>query len=166
MRARPVYFMDETGIDHRLYRRDAWALRGERVTAHVSGSERRRTSVIGAWHEGAFLAPMVLEGSCDRHVMDCYFRDVLLPALPSGSVVVLDNASFHKASLAGALAHARGIELLYLPGYSPDINPIEHFWACLKTHLRNILPEALDKFQAICDACKFFCNKRTNVESN
>ena len=166
MRTRTVYFMDETGIDHRLHRRDAWALRGERVTAHVSGSERRRTRVIGAWHEGSFLAPMVLEGCCDRHVVDSSFRDVLLPALPSGSVVVLDNASFHKASLAGALARARGIELLYLPAYSPDLNPIEHFWSRLKTYLSNLLPEALDTFQVICDACQSFCEKCTNVESN
>ena len=156
--------MDESGIDHRLYRCNAWAPRGETVTAVVCGSRRQRTSVIGAWREGSFLAPMILQGSCDRHVIDLYFRNVLLPALPPGSVVVLDNASFHRASRAQELAHVRGIDLLYLPGYSPDLNPIEHFWARLKSHLRTHLPHAPDPFPAIGHACRFFCQKYTNVK--
>ena len=164
MLTRPVYFMDESGIDHRLYRREAWALRGEVVTARVSGSRRGRTSVIGAWHQGSFLAPMVLEGSCDRHVMDAYFRDILLPELSSGSVVVLDNASFHHASGAEALARKKGVELLYLPSYSPDFNPIEHFWSRLKTYLSGLLQDAKDVFQIVCEACNHFCKKCTNVK--
>jgi len=132
---RPLYYVDESGVDHRLFRAHAWALRGQMVIAGVCGSKRGRTSVIGAWHQGAFLAPMVLEGSCDRHVIDSYFREVLLPVLPCGSVVVLDNAGFHRASHAQELARARGIDLLYLPSYSPDFNPIEHFWACLKRYV-------------------------------
>ena len=107
---------------------------------------------------------MVLEGSCDRHVTDAYFRDILLPALPCGSVVVLDNASFHRASRAQELARARGIDLLYLPSYSPDLNPIEHFWSRLKKHVGKQLQDAKDAFQVICDACNFFCLNCTNVE--
>jgi len=164
MATRPVYFMDESGIEHRLFRREAWALRGETLTARVYGSKRGRTSVIGAWRQGSFLAPMVLEGSCDRHVIDAYFREILLPVLPRGSVVVLDNASFHHASCAHELALAHGIDVLYLPSYSPDLNPIEHFWSRLKTYLSNVLQSAKDAFQTICEACKFFCTIRTNVK--
>jgi hypothetical protein len=155
--------MDESGIDHRLYRRNARSLRGEAVLAHVCGSRRGRTSVLGAWRQGTFLAPMVLEGHCDRYVIDRYFRDVLLPELPAGSVVVLDNASFHHASDAQRLAAARGIDLLYLPAYSPDLNPIEHFWAHLKTRLASLLPLSANPFQTICETCHALCNLCTNV---
>jgi transposase len=162
-RTRPVCFMDESGVDPRLCRRDAWTPRGETLTARVSGSQRTRTRVIGAWCQGRFLAPMMLEGRCDRHVINTYFRKVLLPVLPSGSVVVPGNARFHRASRARGLAVARGMDVLYLPSYSPDLNPIEHFGSSLKTHLRKRLSEASDKFQAVCDTCNVVCQKCTNI---
>jgi transposase len=76
---------------------------------------------------------------------------------------VLDNASFHHASHAEELAREHGIEMLYLPAYSPDLNPIEHFWAHLKGHLRKKLPAASSALDEICEACRFFCEKRLNI---
>ena len=99
---------------------------------------------------------MVFEGGCNADVTGIYFRDILLPRLARGSVVALDNASFHKASSARELAQACGVELLYLPAYSLDLNPIEHFWARLKAYLRKLTPYSNDKMQTICDACRFF----------
>lgn len=99
---------------------------------------------------------MVLDGAFDREAVDVYFQRVLLPRLPAGSLVVLDNASFHRASNAEALAREQGIELLYLPPYSPDLNPIERFWARLKRRLRPILPESNDIRATIADTCAFF----------
>ena len=78
-------------------------------------------------------------------------------------LVVLDNASFHRASSAEALARERGVELLWLPPYSPDLNPIEHFWARLKKYLRKRLPQADDKFETICEACLHFLGESINV---
>jgi transposase len=156
--------VDESGVDHRLFREYCRAPRGTGVFEAVSGKRRARTSVIGAWSEGRFLAPMVLEGPCDRHVMDAYFEGVLLPGIPPGSVVVLDNASFHHASRIRELARGRGVELLYLPAYSPDLNPIEHFWATLKKYLSRLLPTSDSPFDAICAAAAFFAGKHLNVE--
>jgi Transposase and inactivated derivatives len=160
---RRVYFMDECGIGHRLRREHGRAPRGETVGEPASGARRGRASLTGAWCGGRFLAPMVLEGGGDRHVTDLYFRDALLPGLEPGSVIVLDNASFHRAAAAEDLARERGVGLLRLPAYSPDLNPIEHFWARLKKHLRKWLPKAADKFGAVCEACRFFLQKCTNA---
>jgi transposase len=72
-------------------------------------------------------------------VVDTYLAKVLLPFLPAGSVIVLDNARFHGASSTRALVEAAGCELLFLPTYSPDLNPIEHVWAAFKNALRPTL---------------------------
>jgi transposase len=156
--------MDESGIEHRLFREFCRAPRGTRVYETISGACRKRTSVIGAWREGQLLAPLVLDGACDSQVMDAYFSEILFPVLPPKSVVVWDNASFHHDSHVEQLAREHGIEMLYLPAYSPDLNPIEHFWAHLKGHLRKKLPAASSAWDEICRACRFFCEKRLNVE--
>ena len=152
-RGREVYWMDECGIPHGLYKERGWSPRGERIVQEVSGKARKRTSVIGAWRRGRLVAPAVFEGSCDSAVVDAYFEQVLLPAIPRGSVVVLDNASFHHSSQAKLLAQAHGVELVFLPPYSPDLNPIESFWAKLKRALRPLLPLSTDPFSLISNMC-------------
>ena len=155
-RTKEVYWMDECGVPHGLYKERGWSLRGEKIVQEVSGKARKRTSVIGTWRRGKLVAPAVFEGSCDSAVVDAYFEQVLLPAIPEGSVVVLDNASFHHSSRAKSLAEARGIELLFLPPYSPDLNPIESFWAKFKRALRPLLPSSSDPFLTVSNMCLCF----------
>ena len=82
---------------------------------------------------------------------------VLLPALRKGNVIVMDNASFHhSADLRGLVEAAEG-ELLFLPAYSPDLNPIEHIWAVLKTSIRRSLQDAKDKFRFISNMYQCYC---------
>jgi transposase len=71
---------------------------------------------------------------------------VLLPALPAGSVIVLDNARFHQSPTTQQLVAAAGCQLLFLPTYSPDLNPIEHLWAAFRTRLRKDLSTAANPF--------------------
>ena len=129
---RLVYFLDENGIDHRLHRPYARAPRGEAVYEEVAGARRGRTSVISASLDGKLVCPMVFDGCCNSLMAEVYFREMLLPSISAGSVIVLDNAAFHKSPGLSALVAQAGCFLLFLPVYSPDLNPIEHIWANLK----------------------------------
>jgi transposase len=144
----PVFYLDECGVDHRLYREFGRAPRGER---------RERTSLIAASQHGRLVAPLVFQGSCTTKVVDAYFEQVLLPALPPGSVIVLGNARFHQSPTTQRLVEAAGCQWFFLPAYSPDLNPIEHLWAAFKTRLRKDLATAANPFLFIAIMCLCCC---------
>ena len=150
-------YLDECGVDHRLYREWGRAPRGERIYATVGGKRRARTSIIAASQKSRLVAPLVFQGSCNTEVVDTYLEKVLLPALPKGSVIVLDNARFHQSPTTATLVAAAGCELLFLPAYSPDLNPIEHIWASFKTRLRKNLPTATNPFLFIANMSQCYC---------
>lgn len=81
-------------------------------------------------------APMTIQGAVDGLVFLEYLKQVLCPTLQAGDVVVMDNLSAHKIKLVRELIEARGARLIYLPAYSPDLNPIEKCWSKIKTYLR------------------------------
>ena len=76
----------------------------------------------------------------DSRLFEFWFSNQLLPSLDKGSVIVMDNASFHSKKRLLSAAQSAGCKLLFLPPYSPELNPIEKFWAWLKRFLRKILP--------------------------
>ena len=153
----PVFYLDECGVDHRLYREQGRAPRGERIYQAVAGKRRERTSLIAASQHNKLVAPLVFQGSCNMEVVDAYFAQVLLPELPPSSVIVLDNARFHQSPTTAALVAAAGCTLLFLPAYSPDLNPIEHLWAAVKTRLRQVLPTAANPSLFIGKTCLCYC---------
>ena len=153
----PVVYLDECGVDHRLYREYGRAPRGERIYQAVPGKRRERTSIIAASQHGKLVAPLVFQGSCNPEVVDVYFEQVLLPALPPGSVIVLDNARFHQSPTTQQRVEAAGCQLLFLPAYSPDLNPIEHLWPAVKPRLRKDLLAAANPFLCIANMSQCYC---------
>ena len=144
-------------MDHRLHREHGRALRGERIYQAVAGQRRARTSIIAASQQNKLVAPWVFQGHCNTEVVDVYFEQVLLPVLPPGSVIVLDNARFHQSPTTQKLVAAAGCQLLFLPPYSPDLNPIEHLWAAFKTRLRKGLATASNPFLFIANMSQCYC---------
>jgi hypothetical protein len=114
-----VFYPGECRVDHRLYREYGGAPRGERIYQAVAAKGRERTSIIAASRQNKPVVPLVFQGSCNTEVVDVYFEQVLLPALPPGSVIVLDNARFHQSPTTQKLVEAAGCRLLFLPPCSP-----------------------------------------------
>jgi transposase len=152
-----VYYLDECGVDHRLYRQYGRAPRNQRLYQAVPGKRHERTSIIAASQGGKLVAPLTFNGTCNTEVVDAYFEQVLLPALPRGSVIVLGNARFHQSLTTAQRVQAAGCELMFLPPYSPDLNPIEHLWAALKARLHPGLPTAANPAFFIGLTCLCYC---------
>ena len=83
------------------------------------------------------VAPGEYRGSTDHSLFETWFSGALLEEIPQGSVVILDNATFHRKKTLASLAQNVGCEVIFLPPYSPDLNPVENLWANLKTFIRN-----------------------------
>ena len=112
-------------------------------------------TILGAMSLGGMIATMTIEEATDADIFLAYVEQVLAPTLKPGDVVVMDNLSSHKVAGVREWIENAGAELLYLPPYSPDMNPIEKAWAKLKQCLRSAkarTKEALE--QAIADALK------------
>ena len=135
-------YVDECGIDQYLYREFAYSPRGQKVVAKVSGKKFKRTNIVAGICQGEWIAPMEYNGTTDSVLFELWFQSCLLQEVSRGSVIVLDNATFHKKTVLPDLAKGYGCEVLFLPPYSPDLNPIEKKWAWLKKRLRNFLPDS------------------------
>ncbi|WP_339049005.1 IS630 family transposase [Candidatus Mesenet endosymbiont of Phosphuga atrata] len=131
-----IVYVDEAGVDNRLYREYGRALRGEKIYADILGKKRQRISMIGGWIEKRFIAPMTFTGGCDKEVFNMWLGQILLPQLQRGTTIIMDNATFHKTAKTKELIESAYCHLLYLPTYSPDLNPIEHCWHTIKSWLR------------------------------
>ena len=110
------------------------------MLGEISGRRFARQSVISALFQGKFLAPMCFEGTCNTSLFNTWLKQVLIPNLSPGQVLILDNASFHKSGESQKLVKNAGCKILFLPPYSPDLNPIEKYWANMKAKVRELLP--------------------------
>lgn len=127
-----VYF-DESGFEKHSYRKCGWAKRGEKIYASVPGAREKRTNLIMAQRGKQWLAAQTFEGSCDWGRVNKWIKTKLFPALKKPSIIVFDNASFHKKKEIRALCKKHGHTALPLPPYSPDFNPIENSFGTIKT---------------------------------
>ena len=135
-----------------------WSKKGERLPGQKAHLRTKRISVISVLNQNKLLAPFIFEGMCNRDIFEIYISKILLPSLKPGQVIIMDNASFHKGGKIKNLIESVGCALLYLPPYSPDFNPIEHFWFSVKHGIKKIMKTM--KSGIIEAACDFF---RTRV---
>lgn len=132
-----VVYMDETGFRKHAYRACGWALRGEIIYGDVSGNNHKCTNLIMAQRRQQYLAPMLFESSCDSLVVNTWLEEGLMPLLQNPSIVIMDNAPFHKKKEIAAILEKYGHAFLPLPPYSPDFNPIEQTFGVLKRRRDN-----------------------------
>jgi transposase len=136
LRPERLIFLDETSIKTNMVRPYGRAPRGERLVASVPHGHRKTSTFIGCLHEGGMIAPYVLDGAVNAELFVAYVEQHLATALRPGDIVIMDNLPVHKAAGVRAAIEAVGARLLYLPPYSPDLNPIEMVFAKLKSQLR------------------------------
>ena len=129
-------FLDETGTATNLARRYGRSPCGERLVAAVPHGHWRTTTLIAGLRQTGIIAPLVLDGPMTGAVFRTYIQKVLTPTLQPGDIVVMDNLAAHKVAGVREAIVAAKAGLLYLPPYSPDLNPIEQLFAKLKTLLR------------------------------
>jgi transposase len=133
-----VFYLDESGVTTALTRLYGRAAGGERAVGSAPKNYSRQINILSAISSEGIAASLAIEGSVNSNVMKVFVRDCLRPMLKAGDVVVLDNFSVHKTLTVQAEFRAAGVEICYLPPYSPDLNPIEHCWSKVKTHLRAV----------------------------
>jgi len=159
MRQEPqrLVFLDETGTTTKMTRLRGRSRRGERLHATAPFDHWGTQTFIGALRHDGLTAPWVINGPMTRETFELYVETQLAPTLRTGDVVILDNLAAHKSERATALLRDRGAWFLFLPPYSPDLNPIEKAFAKLKSHLRRIgarTTEAL--WQAVGEICDLY----------
>ena len=157
MRREPyrLVFIDETSVNTKMTRLRGRARNGKRLKASAPfGKWGTQTFIAGLRHDG-LTAPWVIPGAIDREAFNIYVETQLAPTLRPGDVVILDNLSVHKSAKAEATIRARGAWMLFLPQYSPDLNPIEMAFSKLKAHLRKA---AARTFDALIEAIGSICH--------
>jgi transposase len=133
-----LIFLDESGAKTNMTRLCGRAPKGERVHAKAPQGHWNTTTLLGSLRLDGSTACMTIKGAADTEVFQAYVRHVLCPTLRPGDLVIMDNLSPHKSEPTLSLITAAGAQILFLPAYSPDLNPIEKMWSKVKSILRSV----------------------------
>jgi transposase len=146
-------FIDEMGSNLGLTRRYGRAEPGQRVYDQVPGDHGGNVSTIGAMSLEGIRTGLSVPGAIDGETMLFFVEELLVPTLNPGDIVVMDNNPIHKLDDIEDAIEAVGAWVLFLPTYSPDLNPIEHCWSKVKSRLRSLKPRSLpDLLDALVEA--------------
>jgi transposase len=159
MRRQParLVFIDETSVKTNMTPLRGRSLKGERLMADAPFGKWRTQTFVAGLRCDQLVAPWIVEGAMDGPTFDTYIRTQLAPSLSHGDVVILDNLNVHKSPRAAQALAERGAWFLFLPKYSPDLNPIEMTFAKLKILLRKAKARTYDAlWQAVGDICNLF----------
>ena len=136
-----LIYLDESGFDLNMKKEYGWKVRGQRLYDNRSGNRKgKRITVISAYSNQTkqLIAPMYFNGNTDTEIFNQWIEEFLIPELKPNQTVILDNAAFHKSQRTTELISLAKCNVLYLPPYSPDFNPIEQKWGHVKTKVRKI----------------------------
>jgi transposase len=134
-----LVFVDEMGVHTSLALLYGYSRKGERVRLDVPRNRGKNTTLLASMTLlGGMGETMAVEGSTDKEVFEAYVERALAPTLEAGQVVIMDNLPAHKPARVRELIEERGCELIYLPAYSPDLNPIEEAFSKIKAMLRRV----------------------------
>ena len=147
---RDIIFIDESGFCKEWLRTHGWSVKGQRCYGQYDWHLRNTTNAIGALHNSKLFAIGLFECSVNGDIFETWVEQVLLPELPKNSVVVMDNAAFHKRETTKELIENADHEILWLPPYSPNLNPIEKKWAQVKYIWRLLKIDCIDTLFKIC----------------
>lgn len=125
----------------------ARAIKHSRALDHAPYGHWNTTTLVAGITSQGPIAPMLLDGPMDALAFDAYLEHMLIPALPENAIVVMDNLPAHKVQGVKEKLEKAGVQLLYLPPYSPDFNPIELMWSKVKTFLRAAKARTVDELQ-------------------
>lgn len=159
MRKEPgrLVFVDETSVKTNMCRQRGRSPCGERLKADAPFGKWHTQTFIAGLRCGGLVAPWVVNGAIDGEAFAAYIETQLAPTLCPGDVVILDNLNVHNSQRAADALRERGAWFLFLPRYSPDLNPIEIAFSKLKAHLRKAAARTYDAlWKAIGDICALF----------
>lgn len=128
---------------------------GQRVVDHAPLNTPKSTTILSSVRLDGEIAFTIFQGGTTGDKFPTYLKDVLIPTLRPGDIVVMDNLRTHHIQAVSELLHGAGADVLYLPPYSPDLNPIEKLWAKMKAILRKLCVRSLDVLD---DAIRFALN--------
>ena len=159
MRLEPhrLVFIDETGTTTKMTRLRGRCFEGQRLHCKAPFGHWKTQTFIAAWRSTGLTAPFVVDEPMNRLIFETYVETQLAPTLNKGDVVIMDNLAAHKSPVAEKAIRDRGAWVLFLPPYSPDLNPIEMAFAKLKTLLRAKAVRTIDQlWQAIGQICSLY----------
>ena len=140
MDARRLVFLDESGLKKNMTRRYGRARNGKRCLDSAPCGHWETVTMLSSIRLDGATESLVFEGAVDRKMFDAYIKECLAPTLMPGDIVVMDNLNAHKSQTARDAIRRHQAEVLFLPAYSPDFNPIEKMWSKIKQILRGIKP--------------------------
>ena len=168
MKAERLVFIDESGASTKMTRLYGRCPRGKRLVCAVPHGHWKTTTFLGALRHDGMTAPCVFDGPINGETFLAWVEQSLVPTLRRDDIVVMDNLSSHKVAGVREAIEAAGANLRYLPPYSPDLNPIEQFFAKLKSLLRKAAARTLETLiTAIAEALtRFTPQECTNFVAN
>ena len=143
---RSIVYIDESGFAHDMPRTHGYSTVGERCYSTQHWNAKGRTNVISGLSGDSLIGCGIVNANVDTYVFNTWLEKILIPDLPQNSIVVMDNASFHKSDKTTKILSEHRHKIEFLPPYSPDLNPIESKWAQAKSIRRKLHCDVFELF--------------------